>query len=366
MRLLFTADKSEKMNLFNCTHCGEPVYFENISCENCGYSIGFQPIEMRPWAFAPGQSIPWCANHERGNCNWLIDANSVSGFCLACELNTTIPDLSSPKYVILWQKIEAAKRRLLYALLEMRLPVFSKKVNKETGLAFDFLADSPDSKDKILTGHDNGLITLNISEADDIHREKAKQSMHEPYRTLLGHFRHEIGHYYWDRLIDGTENIAGFRDLFGDDRIDYEEALKKHYREHAPADWNRHFISAYASSHPWEDWAETWAHYMHIIDTVETAFSYGLSVNPLAVNADAHQEAGIKKDPYEMSDFEPVLDYWLPLTLAMNSLNRSMGQPDIYPFVISQEVREKLKFIHSVVRNQMQQSTTNKMATAQV
>ena len=201
----------------------------------------------------------------------------------------------------------------------------------------------------LITGHHNGLITINIAEADDVERETARRLMKEVYRTVLGHFRHEIAHYYWDRLIAGTNKIEPFRQLFGDERTDYAEALKKHYEQGVPADWNQNYISTYASTHPWEDWAETWAHYMHIVDTLETAYSFGLSIDPKGERTAASLNAEIKTDPYRVNEFESIIRLWLPLTFAMNSLNRSMGLNDLYPFVIAPTVMNKMKFIHNLI-----------------
>lgn len=292
----------------------------------------------------------YCANYQYKVCNWLVAAGTASVFCRACELNHTIPNLNNPDHIEKWKKIEVAKHRLLYSLLRMKLPLVSKTSNEETGLAFDFVADENKPKsEKILTGHDEGLITINIAEADDITREMARKSMHEVYRTVLGHFRHEIAHYYWDRLIAGSPYLEPFRKLFGDDRVDYAEALKLHYEQGAPADWNNRYISAYASTHPWEDWAETWAHYMHIVDTLETAYSFGLSVDPPGSRTLPELVTEINEDPYREKNFEVTFSRWLPLTFAMNSLNRSMGLQDLYPFVISAPVVEKMKFIHTVI-----------------
>ena len=292
----------------------------------------------------------YCSNHQYGVCNWVVPAESKSSFCKACELNRTIPNLSKPEFVDRWRQIENAKHRLVYQLLQMKLPLVNKLQNEQTGLVFDFMADeTTNAKEKILTGHDNGVITINIAEADDIEREMARKQMDEVYRTLLGHFRHEIGHYYWDRLIDNTDKLEGFRKVFGDDTIDYAEALKKYYSVGPLTNWNQNYISAYATMHPWEDWAETWAHYLHIIDTLETAYSFGMSVHPLVAET-KRLHAEIKKDPYDIEDFEAIMELWFPLTFAMNSLNRSMGLRDIYPFVITPAVKEKMKFIHEVIR----------------
>jgi hypothetical protein len=341
------------MQVFKCTNCSSPIYFENIFCGNCGCSLGFLVDSMQPIALFPSEPYRYCANHAQDVCNWLLPASSTNLYCRACELNRTIPDLSNADHASRWKKLEIAKHRLIYSLLQMHLPLMSKSVDQEKGLAFDFVADqSASAKEKILTGYDKGLITINIAEADDIEREMARRSMQEVYRTLLGHFRHEIGHYYWERLIDGTDNINAFRNLFGDERVDYEESLKQYYQSGAPANWNEHFISAYASSHPWEDWAETWAHYMHITDTLETAYSFGLSTDPKIAHSLKAFKSEINADPYDIHDFEKIIRFWLPLTFAMNSLNRSMGLGDSYPFVISNSVKEKMKFIHQVIQAQ--------------
>jgi hypothetical protein len=362
------------VKLFTCTHCGQVLYFENSRCEKCHYPLGFEatrlqllPLEAEPDGTtyrlygAPadtGSTYTYCQNHQHNACNWLVPTDSATHFCMACDLNRTIPDLGQPGYLQRWQDLEVAKHRLVYSLLCLHLPVVSKRVYPDEGLQFDFKADeSPEQR--VMTGHDNGLITINIAEADAIEREQARQSMHELYRTLLGHFRHEVGHYYWDRLIDNSPNLAEFRQLFGDDRQDYGEALKKHYAQGAPPDWQQHFISSYATSHPWEDWAETWAHYLHIIDTLQTGSAYGLRLEPLEELSEQGLRAAIQ-DPYRVADFGQIMAMWLPLTFALNSLNRSMGQPDPYPFIISPDVQKKLAFIHKVAGERVGLASRNK------
>ena len=348
------------MKLFTCTHCGQVLYFENSRCEKCQYPLGFEatrrqllPLEAQPasqtfclYGEPAGLAYTYCANHAHGACNWLVPSGNTTPFCMACALNRTIPDLSHPGYLTRWRELEGAKHRLVYSLLCLHLPVVSKTVYPEQGLQFDFKADE-NPHERVLTGHANGLITINIAEADAIEREQAKQSMNEVYRTLLGHFRHEVGHYYWDRLIADAPPLAQYRQLFGDERANYAEALRKHYAQGPPPDWPQHYISAYASSHPWEDWAETWAHYLHILDTLQTAHAFGLRLDPLDT-APAQGLRAAMQDPYQLADFGQIMAMWLPLTFAMNSLNRSMGQPDPYPFIISPAVVEKLTFIHTV------------------
>jgi hypothetical protein len=264
-----------------------------------------------------------------------------------------VPDLSSEQNVSRWRNLEVAKRRLFYTLLKLGLPPTLRPEDPQ-GLAFDFLADpaenSPDGP-SILTGHDNGLITINIAEADDAEREKRRHSMGEPYRTLLGHFRHEIGHYYWNVLVRNDPSLERFRQIFGDERQDYGEALKAHYTHGPKENWQEEYVSAYAASHPWEDFAETWAHYLHIVDTLETANAFGLKVRPRISRA-PELAAEIDFDPHQEADLNRLITAWLPLTFAVNSLNRSMGQPDLYPFVLPPAVIAKLAFIHERIHAQ--------------
>jgi hypothetical protein len=271
-------------------------------------------------------------------------------FCLSCRLNRTIPDLSVPENGVLWGRIEAAKRRVVSLLVALGLPVASRVgEDPERGLAFDLLR-APAGGPPLLTGHDDGLITLNIEEADDARREGIREAMRENYRTVVGHFRHEAGHYYWDRLIDNTPWIEGFRLLFGDERTDYDAALRMHYEQGPAPDWARRYVSSYASCHPWEDWAETWAHYLHMADTVGTAASVGLNRDTVDMQfelftADALFSPG---DPGAQL-FLSFLNAWVELTAVLNELSRSMGQPDSYPFALPRAAVGKLQFIHMVV-----------------
>jgi hypothetical protein len=353
------------MKLFKCQNCDQLVYFENTRCESCGHTLGFLPDTMvvsaleqdgapeagifRPLA-EQTQSVRFCVNAGENACNWVIPAESDATLCAACRHNHVIPDLSDPLNLQRWQRLEVAKHQLFYSLLRLKLPLVTRLENPTHGLAFDFLADGLDPKaPKVMTGHDNGLITIALVEADDAERERRREMMHEPYRSLLGHFRHEVGHYFWDVLVRDGGQLDACRAIFGDDSADYAAALQAHYQDGAPADWQEHFVSQYASTHPWEDWAETWAHYLHIVDTLEMASAFGIRVKPRMM----HEESlttDINLDPYDGSaDMQTIIDAWLPLTFAMNSLNRSMGHPDLYPFVLSPEVVKKLGFVHGVV-----------------
>lgn len=348
------------MKLFSCQGCGQLLYFENVRCENCGRALGYLPDRTDMTALDPGPKGGWtvlaahngdykfCNNFDAGMCNWLVPVEDETGFCAACRHNQVVPDLSVPGNDALWRKIETAKHRLFYSLLRFGLPLHNRVDDREHGLAFNFLADSPTHAQGVMTGHDNGLITLAVKEADDATREKVRSEMGEPYRTLLGHFRHEIGHYYWDRLVaTNPEALAQFRNAFGDDRQDYAQALQKHYTQGVPEGWQEDFISAYASTHPWEDFAETWAHYFHIVDTLETAGAFGIMVRPRAARGSL--AAAIDFDPYTAAQLKTLIDAWLPIEFATNSLNRSMGLGDIYPFLLTGKVLAKLNFVHGLM-----------------
>jgi hypothetical protein len=362
----------DDVKLFRCQACGQVLHFENTRCETCGRSLGYLPdhaqlsalepagTPSRPdiwhaWA-DPGQDHRFCANSARGACNWLVPADSPEAYCIACRHNRTVPDLSVPRHLMLWRKLELAKHRLFYTLIRLRLPLRNRTDDPEQGLAFDFLSDSAgQAAPKVMTGHDSGLITLRLEEADDAERERMRQEMAETYRTLLGHFRHEVGHWFWDRLVrdGGPGTLAAFRALFGDERQDYAAALSAHYERGPPPDWPARFASAYAAAHPWEDWAETWAHYLHMVDTLETAGAFGVRVRPRIAPGDASMSAEVDFDPHAPGHrIETLVGEWLPLTFAVNGLNRSMGQQDLYPFVLSAAAVEKLGFVHRLVHGE--------------
>ncbi len=334
---------------WRCT-CGAPVFFGNSRCLRCGQVLGFDPatLALVPWPGSAG--LQPCGNAALNGCNWLLpaaQAGAHGGLCRACRLNRTVPDLSQPGNPKAWATIEAAKRRLVSQLLALGLPLRSRlSEDPQQGLMFDFLQPLPGQP--VLTGHADGLITLNIEEADDARREALRSALHEPYRTLLGHLRHEVGHYYWDRLVRGTPWEAPFRQRFGDERDDYAAALQRHYVQGPRADWPQRYLSAYAASHSWEDWAETFAHYLHMLDTVDTALSYGLSADDVEMAIEPFGPDALDS-PDDAARFLRLLNGWLELTAVLNELSRSMGQPDFYPFVLSRAAVAKLHLVHRVV-----------------
>jgi hypothetical protein len=351
------------MQLFRCQACGNVVYFENRGCVRCGHRLGFvadagtlcalEPAGGANWrpVGGSGAAVRFCANAASDVCNWLLPAGSPDALCLACRHNDTIPNLGNQNHVAAWRTLELAKHRLFYSLLRWRLPLFTRAKDPVHGLAFEFLADPPDAgAPKVMTGHDEGRITIALAEADPAEIERRRAEFDEPYRTVLGHFRHEVGHHYWDVLARGdADHLEAFRNLFGDERQDYAAALTRHYREGAPAGWQDAFVSAYATSHPWEDFAETWAHYLRIVDTLDTAAAFGLSLTP-PIARDGEIAARADFDPYAEGDVQAIVEAWAPVSVAMNSINQSMGRADLYPFVLAAPVVAKLGFVHALVR----------------
>lgn len=355
------------MKTFHCK-CGNALTFENSQCLTCSRAVGYLPDERQISAIEPvadgwlallnNRPYRQCSNYAAYNvCNWMVPAEDSNPFCLSCRLNHTIPNLNEPQNITLWYRLEQAKRRLLYTLFNLNLPVVSRAEDPKNGLGFQFLEDvaSQDAfsneltiMQRIATGHSSGMITINLLEAEHSARVEMREKMNESYRTLLGHFRHESGHYYWDRFINGTKNITSFRELFGDERLDYKIALQTYYDQGPALNWQNVWVSAYASLHPWEDWAETWAHYLHMADTLETAHDSGFKIDGYAVSTPSHDDQ-VAAGYTAPATFDALFNDWCRLSATLNALNRSMGLEDAYPFVISISALNKLRYVHRVV-----------------
>lgn len=336
------------MRDFLCPNCGQRLAFENSLCLSCGKPLGFSLDDMallviatgdeqNHAGFVDGEKYQLCANMHLAECNWLVEKGPIHKLCESCSLTRTRPQDSDTKALAAFADAERAKRRLLVELYELKLPIVGRDEDPDYGLAFDLLSSE---HQKVFTGHENGVITLDLAEGDDVHREQLRKAMDEPYRTLLGHFRHEVGHYYYYRLVSVSPDYdARFRELFGDPDADYQAALDRHYNEGPPDNWGETYVSSYATMHPAEDWAETFAHYLHIRDTLDTAAAFGVA--PAA--------ATFERKVLGPSSFDAIIDMWLPLSWALNMLNRSMGKDDVYPFVLPVPVLEKMRFVHTVV-----------------
>ena len=306
--------------------CGQPVFFDNQRCSACGRLLAFDPSALVMQSEQdPGFGMPVCQNRSSAiRCNWLA---ADGGVCLSCRMSRIIPALSKPANRERWRKLEQAKRHLLYDLLSAGLPV------DPAHLAFEFKEDrrtNPFVADEhVSIGHSQGVITVNVAEADEVYREQMRQLMNESNRSLLGHLRHESGHYYFNVLI-GAEQRDEVRRLFGDESSDYAASLANYYANGPDPNWRDRFISAYASSHPAEDWAECWAHYLHIRAALETANGAGL-------------RGGLSIDQWQV-DF-------VNLMVAVNELLRSLGLTDAYPYVITPPIAEKISYIHTRVQS---------------
>ncbi len=342
------------MRSFRCG-CGSRVYFDNDRCLRCGAALAFDPRRLAMRRLRRGASqadVRACANRSaQGTCNWLATAPDAA-YCIACRLTEVVPDLSAPRRLDLYHAVERAKRRLIYSLLALGLPV-EGRAEHPRGLAFHILADArldgrevaPPEADAVTTGHQEGRITINLLEADPELRERMRVAMDEPYRTVLGHFRHESGHYYWQRLVAG-ERLGAFRRTFGDERQPYAEGLARHYRDGPPADWPARHVCAYAACHPLEDFAESWAHYLHMVDALETAAAAGMAVRRCRFrDPAARPEAQCEG----LDGFDEMVAEWRLLATTLNDLNRSLGLADAYPFALPPPVVEKLRFVHGLV-----------------
>src|SRR5271170_143174 len=336
------------MRDFHCPNCGQRLTFENSTCLACGSALGFSLPEMALLVIAKGgesdqagfvdaDDYQLCGNRNLAKCNWLIRVNNPGGLCTSCALTVERPNDADTAGLAEFARAEAAKRRLIAELYELKLPIVGHDEDPEHGLAFRLLSSA---HEKVMTGHENGVITIDLAEGNDVHREQLRVEMDEPYRTLLGHFRHEVGHYYFYRLISpSSDDDARFRELFGDPDADYQEALDRHYSEGAPEGWKKRFVSSYATMHAAEDWAETFAHYLHIRDTLDTSAWSGF----------VPATATFDRPVLGPSAFNTIIDMWLPVSWSLNMVNRSMGHDDLYPFVLPVAVLEKMKFIHITV-----------------
>ncbi|GAA1706639.1 putative zinc-binding metallopeptidase [Microbacterium sediminicola] len=311
--------------------CGNRLFFENSVCVSCETPLGYSraerqivPLDAETGTYTDAADIVWtvCANLGLSGCTWLT--TDESGLCFSCGLTRTRPNDADLEGIVNYAPAERAKRHLIAELDAVGIPILDKRVD-ERGVAFDLLSSVAEP---VTIGHADGIVTIDLAEAEDAHRERIRAMLDEPYRTMLGHFRHEIGHYYESFLVADDATRARYRALFGDETEDYHAAIDRHYAEGAPADWQANYISQYATMHPFEDFAETWAHYLHISDAIQTA-----------------DEFGILRTVDAASFRELVVDFWIPLSTALNMMNRSMGSDDLYPFVISDPVLDKLDFV---------------------
>lgn len=334
--------------MFSCPCCNQLVFFANSVCLRCGTELAVDPSALAMVAVQDRYQL--CENRTIAECNWLAEGP----LCVSCRLTRMRPADDDVEGLRLFAIAERAKRRLVFQILVLGLPLEQRDEQHATGVAFDLLARSDGS---VVTGHAGGIITLDLAESDAVHREPVRTLLSEPYRTVLGHFRHEIGHYFFPVLV-GDADLTEVRRCFGDDSLDYGDALDRHYRDGAPPDWADAHVSEYATMHPAEDWAETFAHYLHIRSVLHTATNYRLRVDGPVLSEPP--VTPLHADPASVDDrnFDEIIAAWLPLSYALNALNRSMGTDDLYPFVLPHPVIAKLGLIHRLVSQQAQRATS--------
>ncbi len=354
------------MKSFGCFVCGQVLFFDNSRCLRCASELGYAPdsgllgvvvasdSDASSLSFEgdeSGTNYRRCANRTLAACNWLVPVDDPEQLCVSCRLTTVRPNDAETDALVGFADAETAKRRLIHQLHSLGLQVVGKVDDPERGVAFEFRSSNAED---VMTGHDGGVITLDLSESDDVHRERVRHDLGEPYRTVLGHLRHEIGHYYWPRLVVDGEHTDAFRELFGDETVSYQEALDAHYGSSdgptdatggtGEAEWVNTHVSEYATMHPWEDWAETFAHYLHIRAGLDTANSFGFVLGEPALTASRDALADDTG-----ASVGPMVQAWLGTTLVMNAMSRSLGTGNHYPFVLSPMVIEKLDFVHHLV-----------------
>lgn len=349
------------MRAFACPVCNNFTAFEAAECRTCGAHVGLHLPSKEMLAvdgdvaFVGGEHWVRCTQSGNLACNWLVPEEEHDAYqrgrCLADSLIRHEP---APDDTIAREKLvpaAGALRRLVFQLHDIGLPI-EPFWRTEGGLAFDLLS-SYTTGEKVTIGHADGVITIDLVETLDAYREQLRVRLGEPYRTMLGHFRHEVGHYYQNVLVETGPGAQTYldrcRELFGDERAGYAEAIQRHYKFGAPDTWRESFISEYATMHPWEDFAECFAHYLHIADTIDTSREAGMVLHADRVRFSAPRDAA-PLESYADAPIERLLYDWRWISLFFNRVNTAMGKDPLYPFEIPPPVVAKLGFVHRVIR----------------
>lgn len=319
-------------------------------CPNCDAELGYHIVSRQFYGIRKGHTVidgqNWYACSNRGwDCNWLVWEDAPAGRCFSCRLTRTRPDQDDTVALSKLAKTEEAKRRLLLQLGDLGVPIVPWDV-KEGGLGFDLLSSISLGR-PVMIGHANGIVTIDLAESLDDRREALRIKLGEPYRTMLGHLRHESGHYFQNVLLRDDQDWARCRDIFGDERASYKDAIKRHYSMGAPDNWHESFISEYATMHPWEDFAETWAHYLHITGTLQTAAAIGIRLDASVTSL--RDIDVVPLGSYRDEPIAQLLSDWEWMSESFNRINRAMGFGDLYPFDIVGPVRRKLAFMHDII-----------------
>lgn len=350
------------MRGWRCRTCGQVVFLDSSQCLRCGAALGFRPSTLEVEPLTRDERI--CSTAATSGCTWIVE-EAGHDRCVACGQVVLVPPLDDPDVARCFRQASDDHRHLVVQLLELGLPV----------TAVDLRLPSSRYDDQVTIGHVDGVVTIDVDEADDVQREQVRHSLGEEYRTVLGHLRHEYGHALFPHVVD-DDALARVRATFGDEREDYQAALDRHYDEGPPPGWQRTHVSAYATMHPSEDWAETFAHVLHITDVLRAADAFGLRLDPdgLAATAlpsavharralvDGDGDAGDADVDYVDGQVSPtgprplgetpmraLLQRFVPIAFALNEVTRAMGEGDLYPFVLTEDVAVKLELAAELV-----------------
>lgn len=318
------------MQVFHCPACGQRVYFENLFCA-CGAQLYYEPEAREMW----NDAAP-CANRETIQCNWA--AIPGAALCRSCTMSAVLPALNVGVNQMLLARAERAKRWVLANLSNWK---WFTDADQGTRPRFQMLSENTGGQrtEQITMGHAGGNIVINVTEADELIRVQRQHQLGEQYRSMVGHFRHELAHFLFDRLSLSDEFPAAFRAVFGDERADYSAALQQHYAD--PKSPGTGYITSYATAHPHEDWAETVAHLLHMVDFTDSFVSTGLMMD------------GVPQDygPYRDEDTNRLMTIASKVAIAINDINRALDNSDLYPFVVTPQIRQKIAFAHGWLQN---------------
>jgi hypothetical protein len=330
--------------------CNRWLFFGNTACLGCDRSVGRCCACRAMASFSPASTselfscdnchaeVQPCANRNLGICNCFANQTDSTGnvLCTYCEFTRVVPPHDSPDKFSRWRELESAKRRLLIQLSGLEFPPFASKFVPTCPLVFEFKEDTvlPDgSIEAVFTGHENGVITINAHEADSVRREQSRVAFNEPQRTLIGHMRHEYGHFLDLCCIQGDLLRAKYVELFGDPAtVDYAEAKTRYYAQGPTGNWPESYVSAYASMHPWEDFAETVNVYLDLMALAETAR------DQLGSNIDTSANGCVATFISELLD----------LAITVSEFNFDMGLNALLPERFNDEVVCKLSYVHSL------------------
>lgn len=328
-----------------CPQCDHRVFLDDLHCLNCGAELVYEPM-VGGFALA----VCPCLHRDERQCNWAAAADDApAADTVTAPVGSTGPADDAPAAAC--RQPCAACRRITVSVQAAETPelvaAFCAAIRRtlrrlHDGFGIDerridpplrFALERSVSDWAVTIGHTDGLITLDVAEADPLHRESQRTALGEPYRTPLGHVRHEVGHWVWAAAVAPCPGaLDEFRSRFGDEQVDYQAALSEHYQQDDDGSWRQDWISRYAAAHPWEDFAESTAHVLHLDDVLHTA-----AVGRLA--------------PAAEGSFTARYTAWTELVVELNEVTRAMGEDDLYPFAPPPAAVDKMHLAERLLRS---------------